>query len=258
MSKHLWNGPEGISGSLKQMMDEHKVFEKVFELLPYPVQVFSIDGTSRLINNAALEMMGIQSREAHIGHYNVFRDPIVCGLGVADEIRQVLSGKTVYLTDFNVSYEDMIRYYDVKESDLKIINSDIICFPLANEDGIIEYFAAFFIFKNVYAGKEEIGRGKHYIKTHWKEPFDAEKTAKAAYLSKSHFTKLFKKHTGITPYEYYINYKISKLKELLRDTNLSISQAFAECNMNYNGHSARLFREKVGVTPSEYRRLSQL
>jgi AraC family transcriptional regulator len=34
------------------------------------------------------------------------------------------------------------------------------------------------------------------------------------------------------------------LKEKLLDTNLSIAQAFAACNMNYNGHSARVFKEK--------------
>ena len=73
---------------------------------------------------------------------------------------------------------------------------------------------------------------------------------KAACLSKAQFIKLFKKHTGVTPYEYYIDYKISKLKETLLDTNLSITQAFAACNMDYNGHSVKLFKERVGVTPS--------
>ena len=125
------------------------------------------------------------------------------------------------------------------------------------ENGKVEYFAAVFIFKNIYVGKEEVGLGEQYIKTHWKEPFDANKIAKAAHLSKSHFTKLFKLHTGVTPYEYYINYKISKLKEKLLDINLTISQAFAACNMNYNGYSAKLFREKVGLTPSEYRKRYQ-
>src|SRR5690606_23580084 len=124
---------------------------------------------------------------------------------------------------------------------------------LVNADGVVECFAAVFIFKKIYRGKEEIERGRQYIETHWQEPFDANETARAACLSKAHFTKLFKKHTGVTPHEYYINYRISKLKEKLLDTNLSIAQAFAACNMNYNGHSARLFKEKVGVTPSVYR-----
>jgi AraC family transcriptional regulator len=230
---------------------------RLFEAFPYPIQIFSRDGTARMINSAALELIGIKSREAHIGRYNVFEDPIVRKLGVSEQIRQVLTGKTVYLTDFTASYEDMIRYFDVRDRNLKFINSDITCFPLANKDREVEYFAAVFIFKNIYIDKEEIARGKQYIKTHWKEPFNADETARAAHLSKSHFTKLFKIHTGITPYEYYTSYKISKLKEMLLDANLTISQAFAACNMNYNGHSARLFKEKVGVTPSYYRKKYQ-
>ncbi|HHY82012.1 MAG TPA: AraC family transcriptional regulator [Clostridiales bacterium] len=247
----------GISSCFMQMLDEKDIYEKVFELFPYPLQIFSVDGTARMINNAALEMMGIKSRESHIGRYNAFEDPIVIKLGVVDKIREVLTGKTVHLTDFTAPYDDMMRYFDVKERNLKAINSDITCFPLFNADGRVEYFAAVFFFKNIYTGKEEIGRAKLYIKSHWKEPFDADKTAKAACLSKSHFIKLFKKHAGVTPYEYYINYKISKLKEVLLDTNLTIAQAFTECNMNYNGHSARLFKKKVGVSPSQYRKTSK-
>jgi AraC family transcriptional regulator len=257
MSYHAESALKGIPSCLMQQFGDQELYARLFESFPYPIQIFSLDGTSRMINNAALEMIGIKSRESHIGYYNVFEDPIVRELGVMDQIRQVLTGRTVYLTNFTASYEDMIRYFDVKERNLKIINSDIACFPLVNTDGRTEYFAAVFIFKKIYMGKEEIERGKQYIKTHWKEPYNADKIAKAPYLSKSHFTKLFKSHTGITPYEYYINYKISKLKEMLLDTNLTIAQAFTACNMNYNGHSARLFREKVGVTPSVYRKMSK-
>jgi AraC-like DNA-binding protein len=144
----------------------------------------------------------------------------------------------------------------VSDRDIHTICSDITCFPLVNADGRIDYFAAVFIIKKIYRGKEEISWAKKYIEAHWREPFDLSGTAKSAYLSKSQFTKLFKKHTGLTPYEYYINYKILKVKEQLLDANLSVAEAFAACNMNYNGNSAKLFKERVGVTPSEYRRMS--
>jgi AraC family transcriptional regulator len=235
---------------------EQELLGKVIEFFPYPIQIFSPDGTARLINKAALEMIGIRSVEAHVGKYNCFEDPIVRELGFLDQVKRVLKGETVYLSDFNVPYQDMIKYFNVVDRDIQTISSDITCFPLVNEEGEVEYFAAVFILKKVYRGREEIGRARQYIESHWLEPFNLSETAKAACLSKAQFAKLFKKHTGLTTHEYYINYKIERLKEKLLDTNLTIAQAFAACNMNYNGHSAKLFKEKVGVSPSEYRKMS--
>jgi len=247
---------KSLAESFRSLYEEQELHAKVIEFFPYPIQIFSLDGTARMINKAALDMIGIKSIESHVGKYNVFKDPIVTGLGAMDQVRQVLTGKTVYLTDFNAPYKDMIRYFNVVDRDIQTINADITCFPLVNADGEVEYFAAVFFFKKIYRGREEISRGRQYMESHWQEPFDLSKTANAAYLSKAQFTKLFKKHTGVTPHEYYINYKISKLKEKLLDTNLSIAQAFAACNMDYNGYSAKVFKEKVGVSPSAYRKMS--
>ena len=147
----------------------------------------------------------------------------------------------------------MIKHFNVVDRDIQTISSDITCFPCSIMK-VREYFAAVFIFKRY--GEEEIGRARQYTESHWQEPFNLSEAAKVACLSKAQFAKLFKKHTGVTPHEYYINYKIERLKEKLLDTNLTIAQAFAACNMNYNGHSAKLFKEKVGVSPSVYRKMS--
>lgn len=150
--------------------------------------------------------------------------------------------------------EDIAERYGIEDLDAVAIYQDVTIFPVLDDQKKVKYVVAFLINRRVYKGKDEIEKAKEYIENHWLEKFDLNEAAKAACFSRAHFTKLLKKHTGITPHEYYINYKINKLKEKLLDTNLSITQAFAVCNMEYNGHTAGLFREKTGVSPSDYRK----
>lgn len=85
------------------------------------------------------------------------------------------------------------------------------------------------------------------------EEFDIDKLAGIVHMSRYHYTRLFKQHTGMTPYSYYQEVKLGKLKEKLCDTNLSITQVFEECGVDYNGNLAKIFKDKLGMTPSQYR-----
>ena len=113
-----------------------------------------------MINKAAREMIGIRVWNP-TGKYNVFQDPIVQALGFMEQVRQVLTGKTVHLIDFNAPYQDMIRYFNVVDSDIQTISSDITCFPLLNAEG--KDTVAVFIIKDL-SGEGGNWLGKQYIK----------------------------------------------------------------------------------------------
>lgn len=254
MKKEFLINKNKVTESIISMYDNKELLAKVIDFFPYPIQIFGIDGTAKIINDASLKMIGIKNRENHIGKYNVFKDPIIEDIGCMEEVKKVLKGKTVYIKDFNASYRKMKNYFDLADRDIKTLSSDITCFPLYNNEGVLEHFAAVFLFKKIYAIKEEIRRGKKYIDTHWMEPFDSDAIAKVAFMSEKYFSKLFKEQYGLTPHEYYINLKISKLKEKLVSKNLSISQAFSDCNLDYNGYYIKLFKEKTGFSPSEFKK----
>lgn len=257
MRSSMKDRQNGIIESFQSLFGKEELLAKVIECFPYPIQVYAPDGTSVLVNQAMLDEYHAVSFDMVVGKYNIFKDPYIVASGQLPVLKRVFQGETVFFPDVKVPLEEIAERYGIQDFDVEAVYQDITVFPILDDEKRVIYIAAFLINRRVYHSKNEIEKAKEYIENHWLDRFDLSETAKAACLSKTHFAKLFKKHTGVTPYEYYTNYRIGKLKEKLLDTNLSIAQAFAACNMDYNGHSARVFKDKTGLSPSAYRKKSE-
>jgi len=238
-------------------MDQDKLFSNVIMFLPFPVEVYAPDGTSLFINKAMMDEYHLSNPEPVIGKYNIFEDPYIIASGRMEEVKNAFRGETVFFHDIKLPLEAIQNQYNVHDFELEAVYQDITLFPILNEDKQVIYVVAFLINRRVYHGRNEIEKAKEYIESHWMEKFDLIETAKTVGFSKAHFIKVFKQHTGLTPHDYYINYKICRLRELLMDNNLTIAQAFAACNMDYNGYWAGLFKKKTGLSPSGYRKMME-
>lgn len=250
------SGQNTIIESFQSLSGKEELLTKVIEFFPYPIQVYSPDGTSVLVNKAMLKEYHTSDANLVVGRYNIFKDPAVIATGQFEMLKRAFAGETVIFRDIRVPLEDIAERYGVKDLDTEAIYQDITVFPILDEQKRVIYVAAFLINKRIYRGRDDIEKAKEFIESRWLEKFDADKTAKAACLSKAHFTKLFRKHTGVTPHDYYVNYKISKVKEILMDPNLTIMQAFNACNLEYNGYTAGVFKRKTGFSPSAFRNMT--
>jgi len=231
-----------------------------FEYFPYPIQVYLPDGILVFINEACLNLLHIPTSDHVVGKFNVLEDSVIeaWGNNIRSEILRSFQGETIRLDDIKIPIPYIIERFETEELCFDSSFQNITCFPVYDKNNRIKYVVHLFITNRLFNGKEELVKAKEYIENNWLEDFDLEKVSRAVKLSKYHFAHLFKKYASITPYSYYQEVKVKKLKEALCNENLSISEAFALCGVDYNGNYANIFRKKVGMTPSQYRKTLEL
>ena len=75
-------------------------------------------------------------------------------------------------------------------------------------------------------------------------------------LSRSHFSRAFKKTTGMSPQEWTLDLRVRRAKELLADEAMPISLISLECGFADQSHFSRMFSKLTGTTPLRWRRLN--
>ncbi len=84
------------------------------------------------------------------------------------------------------------------------------------------------------------------------EPLDLEALAAEARLSKFHFLRLFRATYGVTPVEYVSMRRIERAQDLLRSTNLTVTEVCHAVGFSSLGSFSSRFRAVVGESPSGF------
>ncbi len=92
-----------------------------------------------------------------------------------------------------------------------------------------------------------------YINNHYAERLTLEEVARKSGYSKYHFDRLFKKYTNESFYQYLNRIRIRNVELLLRDYNLSITEAAHKSGFSTLSSFIRMFKIFHNCTPSEYR-----
>lgn len=97
-------------------------------------------------------------------------------------------------------------------------------------------------------------RARDHVDRHYAEPLDLETLGAVAGLSKFHFQRLFKATYGLTPAAYLSQRRVERAQDLLRATNLTVTEVCHAVGFSSLGSFSSRFRDLVGETPSEFQR----
>ena len=95
---------------------------------------------------------------------------------------------------------------------------------------------------------------RNLMVNHLEDDFSLIRLAQEAGMSEFHFSRAFKRTTGIKPSQYFINLRMERARRLLRETTRSIIEIGLDVGYTSPSHFSRIFRREVGISASQYRR----
>ncbi|MFP3123835.1 AraC family transcriptional regulator [Ectobacillus funiculus] len=96
-----------------------------------------------------------------------------------------------------------------------------------------------------------ISKAKDMLYANLENVLKLDEVCKELHLSKFQFIRLFKAHTGISPYQYFLNCKIERAKQLIEKKG-DIYSAVSECGFVDLSHLNKHFKSVYGTTAFEY------
>ena len=94
-----------------------------------------------------------------------------------------------------------------------------------------------------------------YMNEHISEKLSVDDVCAILHYNKSYVFRQFKKTTGSSLMAYFTQMKVRKAKELLRETDLSVSDISDKLAFDDPNYFSKTFKRVTGYTPSVYRKM---
>lgn len=99
---------------------------------------------------------------------------------------------------------------------------------------------------------------KQYIKEHYTKNITLDDIGSQFNMSPAYLSSLFSKSVKMTLFEYIIQLRMQKAKELLRSSHYKITEISKSVGYENQRYFCQVFKKNVGITPGEYRSEHQL
>ncbi|MEG1811759.1 MAG: AraC family transcriptional regulator [Clostridia bacterium] len=100
---------------------------------------------------------------------------------------------------------------------------------------------------------ECVHRARIYLSEHYASKITLDDLSQRYAMDKYYFQKLFKRCIGLSPNEYLLIVRLTRAKELLRETPKSIREVALEVGVGNPSYFINLFKQHEHMTPNTYR-----
>lgn len=175
--------------------------------------------------------------------------------------------ETVHIEFSNVVYVVISGYdeFEYAKAALKNGASDYILKPIREEElysSLEKIISQLNLKRNIndvrekdqaYSPSMVIDIVREYIDQNYCREIRIDMFTKKYHISKEYLLKLFKKKYGCGIYEYSLNLRMKRAKELLQDYSLQIQEISDRLGYSNNNYFSKAFKNHYNMSPSEFR-----
>jgi AraC-like DNA-binding protein len=96
-------------------------------------------------------------------------------------------------------------------------------------------------------------RARDLVDSHYADRLDVDDLARAAGLSRAHFSREFRRAFGESPHAYLLTRRLERAAALLRSTDRSVASICFSVGLRSVGSFTSSFTRTYGMTPTAYR-----
>ena len=150
--------------------------------------------------------------------------------------------------------EQLIKIYEAKndESESKIttqVRTKIILLQF-----ILEMWKKGFVIENDTSGRNTVEKEMvSYIQQNFTGKISLKEFGEQFHLSEKYISRYFKEHFHITLSQYITYLRLENAKQLLQDTDLSVTETAMQSGYQNVSYFIRSFKKTYGISPLKYR-----
>lgn len=253
MNKFIYKKSTGITALSASMTDftykKHSHKEYAIGVTLRGIQQYNLDGSLQLsypngvmLFNPEQAHDGMAHDETGLDYIMLYIEPQL--LLEVIEKKDIVRFSTPIVYDYGLEQRILSLSHAILSEKDEALCSELL---LSLTDSLIQTNLS----TDVKKGNALIRKAKDMLNSNLEKVLKLDEICKELHLSKFQFIRLFKAHTGISPYQYFLNWKIERAKQLI-EKNRDIYSAVAECGFVDLTHLNKHFKSVYGTTAFEY------